>query len=338
MDKEQLKSKRTSAVMIELDLDEDDRVVELISRDHGLFAITLSRIICTRSPDQLDPNLEHAEAPWEQSNYLPHGSSDLLVARTVLQTKALADILYDRENDTHKTMMGVSWEVLNSLISLRVIKERLDKQVSEILEIVEANLDTYTKGNSPKPLPMVLYYDIEFRSFVNEVRRALSTISNLFAALTSEDFSGGHFHKALNWSVKESGKESILSQMLLNDQRWINVWIAMRIAIEHPKSDKYIEILNFSLEADRTVRLPTWRFIHPDYDMQKPQNLLKIFEVCINNILKFFEDLQIALIDEHLLTSRKIGVAIIEEGDRDPTSPMRLRFERIFEFSNNTPK
>jgi len=326
MDKNRLRRRRDAAVNLTLDLEKDDRIVELVSRESGLFAITLSRIIRTKSPDQLDPDMKFPNAPWEQSVYLPHGSSDPLVARTVIQTKALADIFYGRKSETHRALMDISWEVLNSLVSLRVMKERLENSVSEIAAIIEDEFDTYTTGNSPKPLPIVEYYDIEFRSFVNEVRRALSTISNLFAALTPKDFGNGHFHEALEWARKERGEQSPLASMLKNDQRWIKPWIDMRIAIEHPKKDKFIETLNFSLEADRRVRLPTWRFVHPDYEMDRPQNLVDVFEICIDNVMKFYEDLQVALVDGHLPNTTKVAIEIIEEEDRNPISPMRMKF------------
>lgn len=100
----------------------------------------------------------------------------------------------------------------------------------------------------------------------------------------------------------------------------------MRIAIEHPDKDKFIETMNFSLEGNRIVRLPTWRFVHPDYDMGRPQNLLVAFENCINNVLKFYEDLQVALVDGHLPKTVKVGLVFIEEADRDPLAPMRLGF------------
>jgi hypothetical protein len=327
MPKDQLKERRHSAVNLQLDLEQGDRVQELISRESGLFAVTLKRILRLKSPDQLDPNLEHPDAPWEQSIYLPHGSTDPFVARTILQTKILTDIFFGRSPDKRQALMDISWEVLNSLVSLRVIKDRLEKRTAEVVAIVEGDLAAYTEGNSPKPLPIVEYYDIEFRSFVNEVRRVLSTISNLFAVLTSKDFGPGYFHKALEWARKERGEQSLLAQMLDNDKGWIELWIDVRIAIEHPAKDKFIETMNFSLEANRIVRLPTWRFVHPDYDMSRPQNLLVAFENCINNILKFYEDLQVALVDGHLPKSVKVGLMFIEEEDRDPLAPMRFGFE-----------
>ncbi len=234
MQKDKLKERRRSAVSIELDIEQGDSVRELVSRESGLFAVTQKKILRLKSPNQLDPNLEHPDAPWEQSIYLPHGSTDPFVARTILQTRMLADTFFGRGSEKHRALMDISWEVLNSLVSLRVIEDRLERRVSEVVAMVEGDLAAYTKGSSPKPLPIVEYYDIEFRSFVNEVRRVLSTISNLFVVLTSKDFGQGYFHKALEWARKERGEQSLLAQMLNNDQTWIKLWIDMRIAIEHP--------------------------------------------------------------------------------------------------------
>jgi hypothetical protein len=175
-------------------------------------------------------------------------------------------------------------------------------------------------------LPIVEYYDIEFRSFINEVRRALHMISELFLPYTQQDFSGGRFDKALTWAKKEHGDDSLLALVLESDQRWIKLWIDVRNAIEHPKKNKFIEMLNFSLEADRNIRLPTWRFVHLDYDMPRPQNLLIAYENCINNILKFYEDIQIVLSDGNIPSHIKIGLEEIPEEFRDEKLPLRYHF------------
>lgn len=336
MDKDQIRKQRRAAAHLKLDLEAGDKVVQLISRESGLFAVTLKQILRVQTPDELDPSLEHPDAPWGQSIYLPHGSADSLVARTILQTRDLADIFFGRGSQEHRALMDISWEVLNSLVSIRVMKDRLEKRIVEIAEMIEEDRDAYTKGQSPKPLPIVEYYDIEFRSFVNEVRRALATISNLFAVLTPKDFGQGHFHKALEWARREHGEQSLLAQMLGNDQRWIKLWIDMRIAIEHPEKDKFIETINFTLEADRNIRLPTWRFVHPDYDMARPQNLLIAFDNCTNNILKFYEDLQVVLVDGHLPTSVKVRAEYVEEKHRNPTAPKRVLFRPMLGAANNS--
>jgi hypothetical protein len=326
MHKEAIKKVRNGAVSLKLHLDESDTVRQMLSRENGLFIVTSNKIIRVRSPNDLDPNLEHADAPWEQSVYLPHGAKDPLVARTILQTEAMAEMFFAKRSEKHRAMMDISWEVLNSLVSLRVVRERLEKRITEIIAVVEADLDSYTKGESPKPLPVVEYYDIEFRSFVNEMRRVINKVSELFAVLTTAKIDSGHFHKALEWARKERGDKSLLAMMLAGDQGWLRLWIDVRIALEHPAKDKFVETLNFSLEKDRNVRLPTWRFVHPDHDMARPQNLLDVFDIAIKNVLTFFENLQIVLLDGHLPSNFKIGYSEIHENQRDPEAPMRYSF------------
>lgn len=326
MEKHEITMARSAAVSLNVDLDYGDIVRKMLSRESGLFCVTRNKIVRVRSPDDLDPDLEHADAPWEQTTYLPLGARDPLVARTILQTEAMAEMFFAEQSEKHGAMMDISWEVLNSLVSLRVVRERLEKRITEIIVLVEADIDSYTMGKSPKPLPVVEYYEIEFRSFVNEMRRLLSKISELFGVLTAEKFDRGHFHKALEWARAERGEESLLAMMLAGDQSWIKLWIDMRIAIEHPEKQKFVETMNFSLEKDRNIRLPTWRFVHPDYDMGRPQNLLDVFDITINNVLTFFENLQIVLLDGHLPSNIKIGYSEIPESERNPEAPMRYAF------------
>ena len=324
--KSDIKKSRDAAITLELHLDSDDAVLTVISRESGLFSVTKRKIIRVRSPDDIDPSLEHDSVPWEQSLFLPHGASDPLVARTIIQTERLTEMFFAKTTSEYRALSDVSWEIMSSLVSLRFIKDRLEKQINKLIPLIEQDMDAYTKGQSPKPLPIVEYYDIEFRSFANEVRRALNTISELFPILAEKHFTGGKFDKAQKWAEEDRGKDSLLAQMLKGDQRWIKAWIDIRIAIEHPEKDRFVETMNFSLEADRGIRLPTWRFIHPEHDMARPQNLLVVFGTCIENLLKFYEDLQIALIDGHLPSTFKFFCDVIEEKERDPKLPLRYRF------------
>lgn len=317
---------RDAGVSLELDLEEGDAVQQMFGRESGLFVVTTRKILRLRSPNYLDPKREHHDVPWEQSLYLPHGSSDYIVARTILQTHRIAGIFFSHGSPKLTEIMDVSWEVMSSLISLRFIHDRLKRQIDDITSKTEENWELYTAGQNPRPLPIVNYYDIEFRSFVNEVRRTLSKISELFAILTPKEFSSGHFHKALEWIKEVRGKDSELAAMLERDLRWISAWIDIRISIEHPTKDRFIETLNFALEPNRTVRLPTWRFVHPSHDMARPQNLLDVFGFCIQNLLKFFEDLQVMLTDGHQPPGMGVEFFVVDEDKRDPLMPMRWTF------------
>jgi hypothetical protein len=330
IDNEKQRERRNSAISLRLDLDDGDKIVKMLSRPNGLFIISLNKILRQRTPDDLDPNLEYSDVPWERSIILPHGSSDPLVARSVIQTEELTKLFFPESSEVFKAISDISWEVMNSLVFLRVIKERLEKKITEIERIVSNDYGTYTNGDCPKPLPIVEYYDIEFRAFVNEVKRCLDNISELFPPLTGiqfgkETFARGHFHKAQEWASKNRGKDSLLSLMLKGDHRWIKPWIDIRIALEHPSKEKHVETLNFSIEPNRNVRLPTWRLFHPQHDMARPQNLLENFDICIDNLLEFYEDLLVALLVGKLPSHQKIIIETIADERRDKDMPMRYR-------------
>lgn len=329
MDKQSIRQTRNAAVSLKLHLSEDEAVRQMLSRENGLFIVTSNQIIRIKSPDELDPELENPDTPWEQSIFLPIGARDPIVARTVLQTEAMTEWFFTRNSEKHRAMMDISWEVLSSLVSLREIRKRLEDQITKIVVDIESDLDSYTVGKSPKPLPIVRYYDIEFRTFANEIRRVLNKIAELFEVLTKAKIKNGRFHDAIKWAEDERGKDSPIARMLSGDQRWIKLWIDVRVAIEHPKRDKFVETINFSLEKDRKIRLPTWRFVHPEYDMARPQNLLEVFDIAINNVLTFYENLQILLLDGHLPSNRKIGYSEIPEGERDSEAPMRYAFRLV---------
>ena len=320
----QIAQNRKRAVELRLDLDEDDFVQEIFDRDGVLFFVTKKKIIRLRSPEHLDPGNEHEDVPWEQSVYLPHGSTDYAVARTIIQTDRIASIFFPKQSSKYVAMMDVSWEVMNSIVSLRFLRERLEQQVNFITKKIKNNWAPYTVGANPVPLPTVDYLDIEFRSFVNEVRRTLTKIGELFGILTPKTINSGHFHKALEWAREAKGENHELTKMLERDLRWIETWIAIRIAIEHPKVDEFVGTMNFSLEPDRTIRLPTWRFVHPKFDMMRPQNLLDVFHINLHNLLKFFEDLQVVLTDGHQPPNMGVEYTAIEEDLRDPEMPMRF--------------
>ena len=318
---------RKSAFSVELALDQDDEVYSMIPRGNGLFVITHQKILRIRTQDALDPEGAIDDVPVEQSIHIPYGSRDDIVARTVLQTKAISDVFFATQPERQRPLIDLSWELMNSLLALRFINSRLDALIQAGIDVVEKDLEAYRSGFSPKPLPITSYLDIEFRSFVTEVRRILNKISELFVNLTDADILPGQFHRAIEWAEKSRGSDAILTKSLKADQHWIKLWIDVRIAIEHPKKDRYVETTDFCLRSDRTIMLPTWRFVHPDYDMARPQNLLIALDNCRNNLLKLYEDLLVMLTDGHQPPWMAVSFESVNEKQRNPVCPMRWKFD-----------
>ena len=158
--KDRLRQSRNQPFSLKLDLSEGDEIQESIPRENGLFIVSSEKIFRVRTPDDIDPELDHADAPWVQNVHLPHGSSDPLVARTIIQTKRLAENAFAQSSDEYAALLDTSWEMMNSLVSLRLIKERLEGNIREVCEEIEGNIEKYTREKNPSPLPLLEYFDI----------------------------------------------------------------------------------------------------------------------------------------------------------------------------------
>ncbi|MGV8855149.1 MAG: hypothetical protein ACOH2L_10900 [Devosia sp.] len=322
-----IEDRRKAPISLELDLAANDRTHAMIDRPNGLFIITEQKIMRIRSDDLVDPKATESNAPWEQSVHLPYGSRDPIVARTIIQTKLLTEAFFGANSQSSVQLAYIAWEVMNSLISLRHMREQLNAEIDRCIAEVQADLPRFTEGRAPAPLPLVPYYDIEFRLYVNEIRRLLSKVSEVFAAMTEHEGEKGHFHKALAWVRQNHGPDSALARMLTDDLKWITLWIDIRISIEHPKRSCYLETLNFSLEPNRKIRLPKWRLVHEKYpSLEKPQDFTKSTELVEQNLLKFFEDLQVALLPARRIGEYTMTYALVDEPMRNEAVPMRYAF------------
>jgi hypothetical protein len=334
MDKEKIKRVRGRAMSFQFDLEDDDNMVEMVSRPNGMFIVTKKKILSLVSPDKLDPDIDHADVPWQQNIVLPLGASNYIVARALIQSRRMMGGIIPQNDQRFLDVTEISWEVMNSLISLSVIKDRLQNQIEQILQQVDRNYAEYTVGTSPKPLSIVEYYEIDFRSFCIEVKRCLYKIFELLIALTeirpNGDAPSFLPKNAIPKCINAYGKNDPLVKLLEQDREWQELWIEIRNCVEHPKKDRQVVTQNFRLEADRSVTVPTWSFIHPKYAMDKPQNLITVFDNCINNLLKFYEEFLLHLIAKNCPDYMGLNVICIESERRDIDCPLRFDVSGYF--------
>lgn len=292
IDKDKIRRKRNAAVTANLGIESGDEITTMISRDDGLYMVTLEKIIRVNLPDDIDPEMNYEDAPTTQTLIIGKGSRHPLIARTILQAEDFSAVL---AGPKRKIIQDIAWEVMLSLLaferSLKWLRDSIEAKQAEISEKYEL----YVSGSSPPPVPIVEGVEIEFRSIVLIANHALNAISELFPALFDASFRRGRFDQIITWSNKTFGAEDPLSRMLEGDHRWIYLWGEVRNAFEHPTKRYYVKVNNFRLLANRQIQLPTWQLQHPKLDVFRPQRMIDTLELHQNNILGFFENLLLEL-------------------------------------------
>jgi hypothetical protein len=321
IDKDSIKHRRDSAVFANLGIEAGDRIASMISRRDGLYAISLDKIIRVNLPNDIDPEMEHEDAPIAQTLIAAKGSRNPIVARTVLQAKDFSQFIPDEER--RRRVQDIAWEVMASLLAIGGLVNGLRSAIDAKQDEILLNYSVYAAGSSPPPAPIVESLEIDFRSIVLLANHTLNSISELFPAFFEADFKRGAFDRIAKWSVKTFGEADPLTRMLQADEIWINIWGEIRNAFEHPKDNYYVKANNFRLLANREIQLPTWQLKNDKFDLFRPQALIDTLELLEQNILGFFENLLVSLTEKVLSSSLAIGLIDKEEKDRNPDCPKR---------------
>jgi hypothetical protein len=319
--KDEIRKHRDRAIAGRLGIAADDKIVEMIPRQDGLYMVSLEKIIRINLPDEIDPDMDHENAPITQTAIAGKGSRSPIVARTILQARDFCRFL---PSDEHQgRTQDIAWEVMLSLLAFDRTIEWLRNSIAAKKAEISESYKTYVSGSSPPPPPVVEGLEIEFRSAVLIANHALNAISELFPALFEMKFTRGRFDRIIAWSIEKFGRDDLLSLMLTEDHRWINLWGEVRNAFEHPSDGYYVKVNNFCLLPNRQIQLPTWQLKHPKLDVFRPQTMVETLEIYRENILGFFENLLFTLTDKAIKLPMPIGVIDREEQGRDPDCPKR---------------
>ncbi len=321
IDKDGIKRRRDGAVFASLGIEAGDRIVSMVSRRDGLYAISLDKTIRVNLPNDIDPEMEHDDAPIAQTLIAAKGSRSPIVARTILQAKDFSQFIPNEEGQ--RRVQDIAWEVMTSLLAIAGLINGLRTAIDAKQDEILPNYSLYSVGSSPPPVPIVESLEIDFRSIVLLANHTLNSISELFPAFFEVDFKRGSFDRIAKWSAKTFGEADPLSQMLRADEIWINIWGEIRNAFEHPKDNYYVKVNNFRLLANREIQLPTWQLKNDKFDLFRPQALIGTLEILEQNILGLFENLLVSLTEKVLAPLLAIGLIDKEEQDRNPDCPKR---------------
>lgn len=328
--KQTIRKARDAAVSFKADLAEGDAIQYLWDTPDGLVVVARRRIIRVQSPDLLDPALEFEDAPWRQTILFEAGTQSNYVARTAVQTHSAIEQLLPKSDARRVALFNVGWRVMSSLLSLQRTLSHIDGHVESRKNLVAGSEGKYATGRLPKAVPPIEGLEDDFKAFAMETRQCLNHITDLFEPTMGEAVKPGQFHRARDLLKSQLGEDHPLHRMLEGDRRWIDVWVIglTNTVKHHCPPTKQILVNDMRVLANRQIQLPTWQLFHPEFDLEKPQDLIETCKICMSNLLGLYENLFIGLI-EFILPKLPEGLYWVfedfPEDQRDGDCPMRYR-------------
>lgn len=276
-----------------------------------------------QTPESIDPSETNANVPWVASPYADVGSSNLTVARVLLQAREMLDMAVFDESFNKDAVIVHLHACKESLLSCEKIATRIIRNIDDIVQqITKYGVSKDNGGRGLNPFPQVPDLDTDCGMFLIQANRAIKLVCELpkhFIRLDKTDSNFDYLSKRLAEAV---GEASPLTKFARARAHIVRYLIDLRNFHEHPKHLRTV-IENFRILPNTQIQVPTWYVAGGNQTVPHP-----IKEEVVSAV-DFIRDLaEIMFI--HLLMhriSRKFPYFIERVADEklDPTLPIRYR-------------
>ena len=226
-----------------------DSFLEIYKRDKTFRVLT---------PESIDPNETNPNAPWVASPVADVGSSNLIVARILLQGRKMLDSAMIEGVFDKKAAVATLHVLKESLLACEKVTTRLANNIDAIVaQITERGISRDNHGRGMNPFPQVQDLDLDCGAFLIQANRSIKLICELptrFLELGRIDSNFDHLSKRLSELL---GEESPIATFVRENADAIRYLIDLRNFHEHPKQVKTV-IENFRVMPDAQIRAPVW--------------------------------------------------------------------------------
>lgn len=211
-----------------------------------------------QTPESIDPDETNPNAPWVASPVADVGSSNLIVARVLLQAKAMLDSAMIEGPFDKDAAVAKLYECKESLLACEKVAARIATNISAIIaQISEHGIARDNHGRGMNPFPQVHDLDLDCGTFLIQANRSIKLICELPTVFLTLDKTDSNFDRLSQRLSKILGEESPIAIFVRENADNVRYLIELRNFHEHPDTTKTV-IENFQVMPDGQIRTPVW--------------------------------------------------------------------------------
>lgn len=211
-----------------------------------------------QTPESVDPGETNPNAPWVASPVANVGSSNLIVARVLLQSRAMLDSAIIEGPFDKEAVVAKLHACKESLLACEKVATRLVASIDAIVvQLKQHGIARDNHGRGLNPFPQVADLDLECGAFLIQSNRSIKLICELptlFLTLDRTDSNFDHLSKRLGELL---GEDSPITTFIRENADAARYLIDLRNFHEHPKQVRTV-IENFRVMPDGQIRAPVW--------------------------------------------------------------------------------
>lgn len=211
-----------------------------------------------QTPESIDPEETNPNAPWVASPVADVGSSNLIIARVLLQAKQMLDAaIIDGPFDKDAVILKLH-ACKESLLACEKVANRIAQNIDEIVsQITKHGIARDNMGHGLNPFPQARDLELDCGALLIQANRCIKLVCELptlFIALDRTDSNFDHLLKRLSEVLCD---ESPVSTFVRDNANGVRYLVDLRNFHEHPKQVKTV-IENFRVRPNSQIQPPVW--------------------------------------------------------------------------------
>jgi hypothetical protein len=281
-----------------------------------------------KSPELIDPEGINPNAPWVASPVANVGSSNLIIARVLLQAKQMLDAaMIEGPFDKDATISKLH-ACKESLLACEKVAHRIAQNIDEIVKLIsEHGVARDNRGWGLNPFPQASELELDCGALLIHANRCIKLICELptlFLTLERTDSNFDHLSKRLSEAL---GDESPVTTFVRENARGVRYLVDLRNCHEHPKKVKTV-IENFRVLPDGQIQAPVW---YLQGDAQREPHPIKEEALGIVDFLRELAEIMfIHLLIQRVSTKFPFFIAQVPDEEVAPDFPVRYKLSIDF--------
>ncbi|MEA4886176.1 MAG: hypothetical protein VB063_05770 [Bacteroides graminisolvens] len=242
------------------DVDIDGCITDFISTSDKMYCIKERGIYAVQLADNIDPERNNPEISDTQQKIFSVGSESPLVAKTILTAYKLFRKTYLGSNFDDNSAIFFAIKLLEDIIALDEIKTRTVNAINEALHnCIEQNNEA-----GIVVLPSTNYLKHSFDSFAQKAGHFINVLENIARLFYKTELSKKWITSLKNMVVKKEGAGSPFAVFMQEAGRFLLLTNDIRNMVEHPKTNKRIDLNDFRLLPTGLIDPPTMTIVRPN--------------------------------------------------------------------------
>ena len=253
-------ARRNSAFSGKVGSDGDDSAIhEMIPLGDFMYVVKERGVYSMQLADQIDPGRTNISVPNVQQKILPIGSSDPIVARTLLTAHTLfkAELLGPSFNE--KKGVELMLELLKSIVAMIGMRVELEAADAQARAAFEAR----AQACGALALPAIANLKARCDAFSQKGGHVVDILENIAKLFYRSELKSKWIDALCELTAQRYGEGSPFAQYMTKARPFLLFVRDMRNMIEHPKDDKHVKVRDFRLLPSTEIAPPTFEIVRP---------------------------------------------------------------------------